>query len=308
MREKASQREQAKRELREDQFKEMVEVCLQAPSKEEAYCTCVDNYFDSKHDFDQAWRYAMNKMEVETQRRIRSRAESVVWKPWQQKLEAYLLNNHDDRRVDCVLDKNGNTGKSFFVSNFIARNPNNAIEVMQGKTENMSAQIANAPFEVKNTFIDLTRFQQENANLTFVEGLKNAVVHNHKYQVFSRHYEHPPNIVVMTNKELEWSHMTLDRWHIWELNREADGTVTCVERDVTSDAGVTLDREYVNGVEVVPGTRKRKAMDITDFGERLAKLQKRFEHKMYKQDHVTVDFEPRPCTRHDDNESECTHL
>ena len=27
----------------------------------------------------------------------------------------------------------------------------------------------------------------------------------------------PPNIVIMTNNELEWAHVTLDRWHIWDL-------------------------------------------------------------------------------------------
>ena len=314
MKDKALQREAAKRQLREDQFKEMVQVCMQASSKEEAFTTCVDNYWESKNEFATAWEYARAKTEVDTQRRIRSRAEGIEWQPWQQALESYLLNNHDDRRVDCVLDKYGNTGKSYFVRNFLARNPNNGMEVMQGKTENMSAQIANAPFEVKNVFIDLTRFQQENANLTFVEGLKNAVVHNHKYNVFSKHYEHPPNIVVMTNTELEWSHMTKDRWHIWDLERLDDGTVKYTERDMVPKTEVKTTAGIPNAAPTfIRSDRDNKQQELlrklaAKRQEAISKIEKKLRHKAYQRPGIEVEFIPRPCTVNDDNESECTHL
>jgi hypothetical protein len=217
MKSKALQREENRRTERQEAFNEIVEICSQASSVEEAYITVCDNYFEYKKEFDDAWRYAQARKEADVMRQIRERAMAVEWRPWQYALEHYLLNNIDDRRVDCVLDPTGGTGKSFFIQQYIGRHPNTAVEIMQGKSENMMAQIANANFAVKVAFLDLTRFQQENANLTVVETLKNAVVHNHKYKVFTKHYLHAPHVVVMTNQELEWRHMTLDRWHIWEM-------------------------------------------------------------------------------------------
>ena len=269
MKEKAIDREQAAKESRRLRHEGMVNICMQAPTKDEAFLACVDTYqLESEHPFNMAWNYAVAKKKVDTQDRIRTRAEEIMWRPWQTELEQYLLTASDDRRIDVVLDPQGNSGKSFFKQQYMAKHPNTAIEVMQGKNENMLAQVYQCNFEPKVVFLDLTRFQQEMANLTVTEIIKNGMIHNHKYVVGTKVMEYKPSLVIFTNNELEWDQLTADRWHIWELHKTSP-----------HDMDIHLVHREMDGP--------------TPHEEAQSKIAKKFDSNYYgKRKHLEATFEP----------------
>lgn len=201
-------------------------LCADCESRQQAFMACSEEMGAWMHHFEKVWEYEQYRKEDAAIERMRLKAESQVLRPWQTELENRLrdfhLNEDADRKVIVVLDEAGGAGKSFLVRHYIHKYPHSALNVAQGKTMDMLNFIYNSSGNLDVMFLDLTRFQRDNANLSVVETIKNGVVPNHKYHTGQKTLEHSPAWVIMTNSALDWTKFTTDRWII--LQPQRDGT------------------------------------------------------------------------------------
>ena len=202
-------------------------------NKAQAYMACSEEHGESMHHFDRVWKYEMYRKEEEVQERLRLRAVSQDLRPWQVYLEKRLQNfqteENCDRKVIVVLDEEGGAGKSFFIRHYMHKYPYTSVNVSQGKSNDMMNIIYNSSSVIDVLFLDLTRFQRDNVNLSVVETVKNGMIQNHKYGTGHKTLEQSPAWVIMTNSPLDWEKMSTDRWNIIQPQKDGSWKVSNYE-------------------------------------------------------------------------------
>lgn len=207
-----------------DTLMDIVEMIQHCPSYEHAMVMALGNEV-SKQKFQHAWEYLQAKKEVEKKKILAERAQSrkAMFYDWQNELYDHLRGPPNDREVLVVKDVIGGCGKSEFVKTYCNLHQNEAATVAQGKTANMVNEVFKLPFDPKVIFLDLTRFQTEDCNLSAVEMFKNALINNHKYETGTKTFLESPHFVIFTNNELKYDSMSVDRWNIWTLEKTPFG-------------------------------------------------------------------------------------
>ena len=201
-------------------FLEKIKIlCEDAVDKDSAFMACYEECPEYISLFETAWRYEVLRREEVVAHEMQEEAERAELRPWQSDLEnalrIYQESGNTDRSVIVVLDPAGGAGKSFFVRHYMAKYPKTAVSVVQGKAND-------SPYDIQVAFLDLTRFQRGNANLSVVEMLKNGFTQSYKYMSGSRVLQRSPAWVIMTNNPLDWEKPTKDLWII--LQPQSDGT------------------------------------------------------------------------------------
>lgn len=145
--------------------------------------------------------------------------EDVVWKDWQQSLIEEINTQPDDRTVIWVVDKNGNSGKSFLSKYLYLKY--DAI-IADGKKDNVFNQVKNW-MDVHNNsespkiiILDVPRHNADYINYGVLEQLKNGLIYSGKYEGGVCAFE-SPHVVIFSNDEPDYSKFTGDRWKIIDL-------------------------------------------------------------------------------------------
>lgn len=136
---------------------------------------------------------------------------------WQSKLLEILKRPVDDRTIHFVVDKSGNTGKSWFCR-YHERNYGTSVILTPGKkADQIYAFISMVNINTKVVFFDAPRAKQaEFIQYDFLEELKNGRLFNTKYQ--SRMVEFTiPHVVVMMNEEPDMEKLSKDRYTIHRI-------------------------------------------------------------------------------------------
>ena len=160
----------------------------------------------------------------EDQTEMKERAEAVTLRQWQQTLDNELNQKADDRKLIVYLDYRGNAGKSFYIRNRMDRFPNTTGLVTNAKTESM-LHIASKFIQPDVIFFDLYKCMggdNDIINYGCIEAIKNGTFISPKYDSHVIRWKKCPHVVIMTNNQLKWSMMSLDRWDVRELVLEGD--------------------------------------------------------------------------------------
>ena len=140
-----------------------------------------------------------------------------AWK-WQKEARKILekwSEDEESRKIMVIYDPSGDNGKSEFCKKFQDLNPEENAYIKKSKCDNMSFLLKDFD-NLKYCLIDYTRDDEKHGSPKFLECLKDGIVQSNKYQPTSIRF---PNVqvAVMTNKELDWSTLTKDRWAVYEI-------------------------------------------------------------------------------------------
>jgi len=135
---------------------------------------------------------------------------------WQNDLTQTLALPPCDRKVIFVVDKEGNTGKTWFAKNY-TKHHSDAQFMEPSKKADMAYALQDT---LRVLFINVTRTSDSN-NLdylySFVESVKDGMVFSPKYESRMKYYD-KVHVVVMMNMQPNMDLLSADRYDIIELN------------------------------------------------------------------------------------------
>lgn len=134
---------------------------------------------------------------------------------------AHWRKQSSDRTITAVVDKCGGTGKTF-LARHCALNGTAVYIDGHGKASDIIADaydIAKSGVSMKRIIVDLTRNADQNrADLwAAIEEIKNGFLKDRRY-AYKEMWIKPPQVLVFSNKEPDWSKLSLDRWDKMFLN------------------------------------------------------------------------------------------
>jgi len=128
---------------------------------------------------------------------------------WQQQLLDKLSEEADSRTVIFVVDKKGNTGKSYLCA-YLERE-RDGVQIMKcGKRDDMAFELDDNP---KIVVIDVARSSSDFLHYTFLEDLKDGRVFSPKYESHQKRFD-APHVVVMMNVDPDMTRLSEDRYDI----------------------------------------------------------------------------------------------
>lgn len=136
---------------------------------------------------------------------------------WQQDVLDRVSVAPDDREVNYVIDRRGNTGKSKFAKYMCFHK--GAIFLPWGRTGDILNYVAK---NIKKIYIfDLSRSKPQDWARddisAAIEQIKNGMIVNMKYETVGVTFM-PPHVWVFSNQAPNISSMSRDRWRLWEIN------------------------------------------------------------------------------------------
>lgn len=145
---------------------------------------------------------------------------------WQSCLAEELTTEApDERMITWYVDFKGNTGKTYFC-NYMLRQHQDRVIVMTtfngvANTANLVKNMMNDGITPDIFLIDLPRQAEDNQIYGALEGIKNGMLTNTKYEA-SLVLFNTPHVVVFANWLPKLKMLSLDRWKIHELYGKMD--------------------------------------------------------------------------------------
>ena len=140
---------------------------------------------------------------------------------WEVEL-AEALKNQDDRRILCVVDKQGGQGKSTFSKYLEANDIADICPVISDEYNDYTGYCMEFP---KKAYVfDLPRatsIKRRTAMWSGIEQIKNGLLFEKRYKP-RKMWIDPPGILVFTNDDIPWELLSEDRWDAYRLH---DGTL-----------------------------------------------------------------------------------
>ena len=193
-------------------------------------------------------------------------AEAVEWKPWQQYVVDYMKKPAHPREILVILDKRGNSGKTFLMKNIKCLDPDKVCNLSSGKTGDLMHIISKKP-EVENIFINLPRSVHGIINYQAMEQAKDGEFCSTKYDGQEITIL-PTRLVIFTNEALNWDAMSHDRWKIMTIKGSSFKVQNHTEYimmggETASTENMTNKRPYVPDAEVEEAPKKKLATSST---------------------------------------------
>lgn len=132
--------------------------------------------------------------------------------PWQEKCEAMLSLEPDERIIYWIYDEAGNCGKSAFAKRLCATK---GAVVVEGK--NKDILYCAAEFESDIYLFDFPRSMEGNVNYGAIEKIKNGLYMSSKYES-KPIIRNSPHIVIFSNFLPDVDKLSKDRWRIYHIN------------------------------------------------------------------------------------------
>lgn len=139
--------------------------------------------------------------------------ETHPLRDWQAELNQILIHAPDRRKIIFLVDRVGNTGKSWFC-HYYSRLHDNAQVLLPGKKADMAYALR---VDVRVLFIDAPRSKQsEFLQYDFFEDVKNGYVFSTKYESRVK-YLQKCHVVICMNEHPDLTKLSQDRYQIIEL-------------------------------------------------------------------------------------------
>jgi len=128
---------------------------------------------------------------------------------WQERLDAQLRLEPDDRSVVFVVDRDGGAGKSMFCRYELTSYPDETQVLKLGKRDDLSYALD----ESKRVFLfDIPRLGMAMFQYNVVEQIKDQIVFSTKYMTRSKVLNHKAHVIVFCNEAPDMNAMTGDRY------------------------------------------------------------------------------------------------
>lgn len=135
--------------------------------------------------------------------------------PWQVDLNARLIRPPDDRTVIFIVDKAGNSGKTWFAYYFESLHPKNT-QVLIPSGHNHMAYMLNQ--DARCLFLDSPRSRDlEYLPYGFLEQCKNGRVMSTKYESCVKCFPGNVHVVVLMNEHPDMTKLSADRYCVIEV-------------------------------------------------------------------------------------------
>lgn len=142
---------------------------------------------------------------------------------WQQKLLDMSIV-WDTRTVDCIIEKRGGVGKTWFCSMMDVAGHGVTLPFCNDYKEILAAVLEWGKKDTKCYMIDIPRaiskerlFQMWGA----IETVKSGMCYDHRYKA-RKEWRDCPRIYVFMNEEPDVGMLSRDRWKYWTITREMD--------------------------------------------------------------------------------------
>lgn len=177
-------------------------------------------------------RFKGSVLEKQVKEKMMTDYENVTWKPWQQTLIDLASGPVQNRKVHVVVDKNGNSGKSFLANylalkhEFLILNPSSRRDMgyILMSTLDSGKNVAGVVIDIARSIVGSGL--NENlpntamaATYNFVEACHDGRLTNTKYESRTIFFQQP-HVMIFTNHPVEIrSDFTLsrDRWNVMNL-------------------------------------------------------------------------------------------
>lgn len=134
---------------------------------------------------------------------------------WQQVLNAKLNGPIDSRSIIFIVDKEGNTGKSWFSKYYATTHPETKVQIMKpARAADMAYELS---YENRVLFIDCPRSKIEYLQYDFLEAVKDGLVFSPKYESTTKRLDNC-HVVCFMNEHPDMSKLSNDRYDVTELN------------------------------------------------------------------------------------------
>lgn len=160
---------------------------------------------------------------------LQEEAEEHVLNEWQTFVNETIQEpKAHDRAIYVILDRQGGQGKTYLAMHYVDLYPNKAVYLNNAKKADMLHILAK--YEDPHIIsIDLTRSSIDRIQYDAIEMAKNGIFNDTKYDSQLIRYRKKPHILLMTNQQLQWEKLSLDRWQILDLAREKLKWITVAE-------------------------------------------------------------------------------
>lgn len=139
--------------------------------------------------------------------------ETHPLRQWQQDLNFLLIHAADSRTIIFLVDRVGNSGKSWFC-HYYCRLHDNAQVLLPGKKSDMAYALRT---DIRVLFVDAPRSKQnEFLQYDFFEDVKNGFVFSTKYESRIK-YLQKCHVVVCLNEQPDYTKLSEDRYKVIEL-------------------------------------------------------------------------------------------
>jgi hypothetical protein len=148
-----------------------------------------------------------------------------------------------------VVDPRGNNGKSIFVEwlEYLGH----TIEMPGFNSAEDFLQAAMCLPELKVYLVDLPRAMPKkhlNGLFTAIEKLKNGYMCDKRYSFKWKRLKHSPSICVFSNKTVDRSYLSKDRWRLWTISKD-HRLVTFKSDHKKPKHNAVQEEEVVDGTE-----------------------------------------------------------
>lgn len=133
---------------------------------------------------------------------------------WQQHLLDMCLKEPDDRTIVWVWESQGNRGKTQFCKYLYIKH--GATVLGNGAFKDIAQAI---PANPKIVVFNITRDLEERFNYSAVEAVKDGMIFSGKYESTMKVFN-SPHVMIFANFQPRLDAMSLDRWHIINLDEE----------------------------------------------------------------------------------------
>jgi len=139
---------------------------------------------------------------------------NVIWKKWQQDILDILDEKPDNRKINFIVDIEGNKGKSYLAKYIIMKKK--GVIIADGKKDNIFNQICQSienEIVPKIIILDVPRYNIEYLNYGCIEQIKNGFIYSGKYEggqcIFPI-----PHVFIFMNTSPETHKLSKDRFNI----------------------------------------------------------------------------------------------
>lgn len=142
-------------------------------------------------------------------------------------LKQSVITRPDDRTINVIVDEHGNSGKSKLVKYLCYNYEKDICKLAFGTAQQLRSAVISAGR--KQVYIlDIPRTLGLSDNIydiiSVVEDIKNGFICSSMYGKYEKLIMEPPHIIIFTNKAINPSLMSLDRWKSFKI--EKDKTLT----------------------------------------------------------------------------------
>lgn len=187
-------------------------------SDDEYFEQCFDEE-ENLLDYTATIKLKHQRQQIAIRRRMQEDAKQIVWKPWQQQVIDIISREPDSRAIHVVLDPQGGAGKSYLSRNYGVLHKDKILEMAAGRKADM-LYVASQKIGYDTIFIDLCRGDfEEQLSYAAIEALKNGSYISTKYES-KQVYGGPVHVVIFTNRPLDYTKLSADRWRILFIKRD----------------------------------------------------------------------------------------